>query len=444
MKFENVHNYYRLFSYMSSKMKSDLVDTMIGGISHFIHISHNDLDGYGCNVVKNLACLDLGTYSPLNDHVSDPVYNTSKLNDAFYDVLHEYLRIELNSNEFSKDCNRVGILITDIGGLKFDKIQQVLQDVLIREQFVSKLEHCEEINVYIVDHHRSEYMNSDQITDFDNLDQFNGIKYVYFSDKDTRSMCYGCIAGSSVVNLIKINYFYVFDTAECATSLLKETLNLTNYPTLDQYVENVRAYDTGKCDQWELSDTDDLLYMVTKVDPGIILNTEIQMANKNKIDMTRLTQAIAARIMSGSLYPTDIDCITMHHIHDEILKMNKDYATFVGMVKLMEIRDLPEYMRDYKISVVVPEHMDDHLVVGVIMDTEKYNNYNFTSYSKRFFKEYSCCNGLIRGDLYDDFPSISTRSPDGKCVTLNCYEFCKANGGGGHIHAAGFPIHMEK
>ena len=432
MMSDKIQELDRLVNYMSSKMSDDIANTVVAGMYHFIHISHDDLDGYGCNVVKYLANINISTHVPLTERASDPSYNTSKLNDEFYTALREYLYTEIN---FAVDCGHIGILITDIGGLKFDKIQPVLQDVLTDNKFSSKLQSCKEVNVYIVDHHRSEYMNSEQITESDHLYQFNGMKVLLLSDKDTDGANYGCIVGSSSVNDIRINYFYAFDTAECATSLLAKIFNINN-STLSRYVKYVRSYDLGKCDQWEIENTDDILHMVAKVNPGIILNAEIQLACKNGADMNDLTKRIAVRtMMYGLLYPDN-----MEDIYNEILKMNNDYATFVSMVTLIELSELPNYLKPLDIPVVIPY---DQLMVGVIIDTADFNEYNFTSYSKRFFKENSCCDGLIRVDLFNENPNISTRSPS-RVRMLDCYTFCKTNGGGGHIHAAGFPIHMEK
>lgn len=435
-----------LTSFMSDNMYADIFESIVSNNQQhprrIIHISHNDLDGYGCNVARMLIYMNIAEKFKVNGMVYDQTYNISKLNDSFYEILENAVTAEISFN-FNKEIEDYSILITDIGGLKLDKIDVVLRKV------GAEVNRTLNFKVYIIDHHRSSYMASDVITEDDNLTALNGMKAIKYSN--VTDNVFGCVTGNSSGDNITCQYFYAFNTAKCGTSLLMQIMGLdTSTRAIAKYISAVQNYDTGKCSNWKIDPSDDIMHAIAKVDLGIILNTSLQLKLNEPAsagdDMFYYTKAIATRVHGGYVYPINESRVepSLNEIHAKLIKMSQDYETFAKFVKTMDLCDVPKYLESVNIKITLPNYDGNynHMKVGVIIDTEEFNDYNFTSYAKEFFNDNPFCIGLFRADLYDDVKTISMRSPS-IYTYMNCFDIASLNGGGGHVHAAGFPIHME-
>ena len=82
--------------------------------------------------------------------------------------------------------------------------------------------------------------------------------------------------------------------------------------------------------------------------------------------------------------------------------------------------------------MTIPEHLRDNLpIIRVVIDTDEIH-YPFSMYAKAYLEENNYPI-LVRITPKD----VNLRSTDSYSY---CYDIAKANGGGGHARAAGFPI----
>lgn len=412
--------------------KDSLKNKLREGLSNmgehmFVHLSHDDLDGYGCTIVtyleqwarqhenaprKNVPCIVSSNYI---------FHNTNQLNKDMYPVLDGLLSEAMATTHHRK----IYCLITDIGGIELD-------DLITRYRKMN----AGDITFLIVDHHRSIY----QMNTSDMFDQ-QGI-HVYHDAEDNTMACYR--DGSRFKVDMYITNGKISATRALVNLLHDGTISMEPnipgwYNILNDLVDFsivVSEYDTGNVGEWYIPNNGDMYeYYRQNVSDQAKLNSWWKCAYQAQKDhpssMRRFIVEVASCIATGTTF-----CSMREQIYTRIVKISEDYETFVSKCEII-VRNTGEPLRFGKgKSLQIPESMDDVRVFAVYWHDDPKEFYPpLTMYSKKFLPEHLGIDVLMIANEVRS--SIDTRSHKDY---VNMYEICKFNGGGGHPKAAGCPM----
>lgn len=432
-----------------------------------ILLSHNDLDGYGCNVVMRCSEYNLG-----DDDCSKIVYmNTASLNKDLYDKIaniiytktaeiHDqvfmgfYARTCIcanTSSTFTPPTGNLQLLITDLGGLEVSRLAQIAIDNA-----------AENVNVQImvIDHHRSIYLEDTNFEDSENVVQFSkdGIvtKAIARYDNDDASV--------SV-------YMYI-NNESSATRLLDDMLReahrsglyadcsndaiVTMYENLYAFSFAVSRYDTGNWGNWIIDKTDPIRSFNNDIDVAVILNNYWSWSyRRHNCGIVNAMTSFVDNLCQIIRYDVSLDNDILQQIYSNLLNMTHRYDEFVK-----RIQKVPQeidgtyivYSNDNgKVRIDYDRCIDNVFVIIDSPDDPKDvdHSYPYSMFAKRYLETIYYKNTdrhpaslMVRVNLkYNsiDMRSYGTHDYD----TVNCYKIAKANGGGGHLGAAGFPMNLK-
>lgn len=426
-----------------------------------IHISHTDLDGYGCNVVmecsdyahSNLAYGQIPMYNDAIKHV-----NTDSLGAELFDVVAAELRkiamiMQYTVHMLDNQRVNVQILITDIGGLTVDMLLDCIQTNANDRMIVS---------IVVIDHHRSAYLTPGAHHDCTVVapDGSDNEAIAYYDDIN--------VVGD-VYHSNRMNCVYIYTCTKCSATLLLDQMlryahqvfagidgkadnNIVkSYDTLTMFSEAVSKYDTGKWGNWEIDSSDPINSFNNDIDIDVILNVFWRiMKDREHSDYSSMDTFVSTMtnvIRHNVLIPEHI----MYDIFKYVCNLNQQYEEFSARVK-RHCTNVAEGMielyrdEDHVVNINLPNCVGDLFVIVDKKDDTEYNpHYPFGMFSRRFLEEmyskfrYSndVAGPLLVRVYIGDHKHVGLRSLDD---TVDCYEIAKANGGGGHPRAAGFSI----
>lgn len=404
--------------YVNYFLKSFLYDDgtrVISGTQHTakigrIHISHNDLDGYGCMLVTKLHIMDDTT------NINYSNVGLSEVNETINTTVREIVNAE------TEKFDKVYLLITDIANVDIHMLEQLSVEYNIK--------------YLVIDHHQ---WNS----------KYDTNKCVYISNEYSATLLY-----FNLVSNLQNKYF----------------VNPPRYPKPSECILNARhvfelisKYDTGKWGKWRNTTTvcDDsivfnnypcdgvintipaeitlqLLFKWYEYNPNIWVNhmylllthsTEdlVPNANTDGLDMW-LSSYISYGIVEYNIF-----VVYMYE------RLNEAYNLFLRDIE--DDQNLEELMNKYNIKI--PDEYKNcvfKIFVDTASDKDKCNgniNGYFSLISKEYLETYTDVDILImvydKPDNSDKTVSLRTAKDD-----INVADIAQFNGGGGHPKAAGF------
>lgn len=413
------------------------------GNERIVHMSHSDLDGYGCTILSELASFVCPDKTPdpngveliiprMNKYYS--FFNHSELNtDAVYN------RIASIFTEVSCDQNHrhLTILITDIGNITI-------------EELVSRFRHANhgDVHFYVVDHHRHNY--PDRL-----IEKFDGDKetgrgiHVYTHD----GICHAAYRDG----LFKIDVMQT--SSEMSATLGLYRLLVRRFPKLQNYnvqhfAELVSKYDTGHWGNWKIDKIQymDDYYRIMAIKENVNEEILLQMYYKhcsqlcsmkrNPADLLRFQCYIVA-----SLWANNKDIAMPAHIkaavYDSIIEMNLNYIRWVKSLKRVHRNSSDEafeVLDGVMFDMPHTETWDQVMDIDIWPITEENVEdikLPYSMYAKEYLENDPNAAKLLMKVETTKYHSCDMRTADDK---YNSYEIAKLNGGGGHPRAAGFPM----
>ena len=418
----------------------------------FIHVSHNDQDGYGCSVVmKSLyTYMDSARSFMVNPAIKQ--FNTPLM------VPKTYETIDMAIEQALADPNHkpMVVLITDFGNI-------TMEDIVKRYRYANH----GDIKFVILDHHKSPYaeLNPGK-TQFTKTGFIKGAdSFLYYDEK--REAYYGSYSDGPNFQI------YEIITDDEKTSATKLLYNVVTYghkrkfeikdkkylERLSDYAELVSIYDTGRFGNW---------YVPVSTDP-----TWRNWYEKNvapEIKLLYVWKAYAnmptGKHQKGSNMQEYIDVMSYTLLHGKdnifmaiasaviytaIMELSEDYNQFCE--ELHSVLDAGEstdetvtYVLDN--STINGNDVQAKMIIPKSMNVAKNNIVTFHSlYTDRnpftlFAKKYLTDHPDVYLVAKVRFNKDRTVSVDmrGNTDHANCYEIAKLNGGGGHPGAAGYPV----
>lgn len=411
-----------------------------------IHLSHADLDGYGCTVVtalfKSIRDANVTADVTANYHY----YNTHKVGeDKIYDVLDNIFSERLSFGTH----RRLHVLITDLGGINvknlFDRYAHVNHG---------------DIDFLVIDHHRSIYDDDAAINDL--FTYTNELKLPRVGVSEIADLR---VLGHSAGRVVNITY--TTSTVMCSmlighdvsatkiygglliAALFGHSLHAEHEDLIKnimRFCDLVSRYDTGDFGEWYIPESAVTLEMIKSpianalkniVSDQNILNMRCKIADEHRNELGNPPMQFVnstvdmIRGSNGSFTTYDREVIK------RFMSMSNTYDDFVKNVVTCDTNTVH--------ANVLPDpvyracHRYGAVYVHAVDDTTK--NVNLNLYVKRFFETTDPNVVFIwywQMDPNTGKRRYELRSPsDGNA---NCYEIAKALGGGGHPHAAGFML----
>lgn len=382
-----------------------------------VHISHNDLDGYGCTALIKIALsvLDVDdSPSPITYiHVDRP----SDIDKAILECVETML-----CQGFNKDCDKIRFLITDIGRLRPDVF------VKIRNELGVDCNYC------YIDHHPD--------------------------DASIGSNVYKDLSSDPGHNDGEYFEYRLVNTSDCATFMLNDIV-------FRRIVRSVITHDRSEC----LSDRH-FMNTAGSFRPNIMVYRSAEI--NRKIAMTHVVSTFANAVNSYDLgqwgawncpfdevaadvklqlifsyffekgidFSDEIYEIVMH-MDDEVYEQMYDKWREIARMQhekllknLKKCTDNLSKCEDVKVPICEDIIMNYGVNVYkyIIHGPEDELGGMFSLISKELLTS-SHIDMLVLVDYRNR--TVGLRSKDGG---VNCTRVATANGGGGHMRAAGFPF----
>lgn len=426
-----------------------------------IHITHTDLDGYGCAaIMKSHAKLLEGNCIPCYKEYDD-VYRTltNQLGNAVYAVIDETLRTALG--EHTTSCSKVSftVLITDIGSIQLneavDRVNAIMEECYSKCELPQYFEH--KANVVIVDHHKNPHHP-----------RFNNGSMPGTID-DSAIDCAGC----------RLDYatgLYVSCQNVSATYLLNYLFSHTLHNTYNDFIDEadvltrseevagiISRYDTGNFGRWRLPDemvnNPDTAAILKYVSDETKLNTALyKMKNeeyaKGNREAYEFYDILAKYIVEGESYRKRL---YTEELAQNLLTTTIEYNDFVSNLCYVDIQFNKQcelgnaVIGDQRVPVVLQLLAPiDHIYVAFDEHRPDTKGYPFFTYAKEFMSSFRAeaakqntkfsdilvvrVNTIIDEDEKIKKIIVSLCS-DG---SVDCVKLATHNGGGGHRNAAGF------
>lgn len=385
----------------------------------FVHLSHDDLDGYGCTVVSYIeqwlhqTSIMRRKSIPTIVSTNYITKNTNRINSAVYQEIDMLMQEAM----VTAHHRRINFLITDIGGIEI-------------QQLIDRYRNCNAGDIYfmIIDHHRSVYqtMPNGMIEN----GPYNGA-YVHH-DRD----------GNTIVSYRSGYSFgismYITNGKRSATKAMFDLIKTNKEsPIFEEFADTVSRYDTGDVGNWIIPENvDDLdTYYASKISNQVKLNSWWKCSHQERSDhvksMHRFVHELASCIVTSMTY-----CTMRQEIRNRIVQINADYIKFCENCEIIDRRPGQRLLIGCGQSLIIPENMDHVTRFSIYWYDDPKETYPaLTLYSAVYLKEHPDVDVLLVAN--DVRKTIDTRS---ERDNVNVYEICKANGGGGHPHAAGCPM----
>lgn len=430
---------------LETTMAMNLADAFshLDSNERIVHMSHSDLDGYGCTILSELASFICPDQKPDPNGVELIIprmnkyytfFNHSELKkEAVYD------RIAGIFTEVSCDQNHrhLTILITDIGNVTI-------------EELVSRFRHANhgDVHFYVVDHHRHEYPDR-LIKEREEGKKTGGETHIYTYD----GICHAAYRDG----LFKIDVMQV--GSDMSATLALHRLLVRRFPQIqaDQvrhFAELVSKYDTGHWGNWKVDAIDVMErdHQVMAIRYDVAEEVFLQMyykhcsqlcgKKKNSTDLLRFQCRIVAALWTGNK-DIAMSVTAKTAVYDSIIEMNLNYIRWVNSLKRVhrDSSDEPfEVMDGVLFDMPHTEAWDQVMDIDVWPITEENADdikLPYSMYAKEYLENDPDASKLLMKVETTKYHSCDMRSADDK---YNCYEIAKLNGGGGHPRAAGFPM----
>lgn len=397
-------------------LKANIIEGLKNNSSQmFAHLSHDDLDGFGCTVISYLQQWYL---QRTTKHTNIPQMmthnfiwkNTNQLNEKMYPVLDELL-VEASATTHHR---RINVLITDLGGINV-------------ETLVSRYRNFNYGNVrfMIIDHHRSIYQSIPAQAFGDNMTS------VYHDSDDNTIVSY---RDGSRFQLD----MYITNGKISATKALHNLLRQGHEPrAMDIFANTVSKYDTGNVGNWKIpaNKYGDRAYIAEHTSDQVKLNSWWKCAYQDQRDhassMVKFIYEVASTIGTAETF-----CSMKDKIYDRIVLINEQYIKFCENLEVIERTPGHNLMYGKGKTLKIPECADHVKSFAVYWHDDPAELYPpLTMYSKVYLVEHPEVDVLmVANEIHH---SVDTRSLKEE---INVYDICVTNNGGGHPHAAGCPM----
>ena len=442
-----------------------------------IHITHTDLDGYGCAAImkSHEALLERNCIPWCSQY--DDVYRTltNQLGSAIYTVIGEMLRTALDddmqraamdryiTDEQIASCCKVSftVLITDIGSIHLNEAVDRVNTIM--EEYRSKWEQPQyfeyKANVVIVDHHKNPHhplFNNGSMPGAinDNMIDCAGFRLDY-----TTGVYVNC---QNVSATYLLNYLF--------SRMMHDNLNVIFADEADVLTRSeevagiISRYDTGNFGRWRLPDdmvnNPDTTAILKYVSDETKLNTALYKMKteeyaKGNREAYEFYDILAKYIVDGESYRKRL---YTEELAQNLLTTTIEYNDFVsnlhrvdnqfnkqcelGYAKIDDQLSMPIVLK-----LLVPI---DHIYVAVDEQKPDTKGYPFFTYAKEYmasFRAEAAKQNMMFNDILVVRVNLNIDAEDkvkkiivSLCSdgTLDCAKLATHNGGGGHKNAAGF------
>lgn len=376
-----------------------------------LHVSHNDMDGYGCHVMTRLA---VNVLNP-NSKSSTTFWNTSAGMENIERTVRHYIeRMETvpkdNKKRYVKGTKKLFILFSDLGN--FDP------------NFINKLiEEGHKVNYLCIDHHQiANDLNKIELTG--NTEEFQMAANCYYVDD---SVC----ATKSLANAVR-----AIITQHRPASTLSSS-GIENYNIMKEhikaYADKVDLFDRGLWGEWVGREPAD-------VDGSV--REQLFFKSYKPEERYRYTSLMANYLHTyafGIHTPKDkrpFWCLDMSRfnqkyygaVSSQLKVLNEEFEKCKNMLRpLTVLFDIPDTIKD-----------KDKLNIYEIYTDENDAIQSFTLVSRELLKMNPNIDILVLIYMKRHTMDMRTMRDD-----LNLADIAIFNGGGGHPKAAGFPMKKE-
>lgn len=426
-----------------------------------IHITHTDLDGYGCAaIMKSHAKLLESNCIPCYNEYDD-VYRTltNQLGNAVYAVIDETLRTAFSEHDHSYPKVSFTILITDIGSIQLneavDRVNTIVEEYHSKSEFPQYFKH--KVNVVIVDHHKNPHhplFNNESTsgTIDDSAIECAGYRLDY-----TTGLYVSC---QNVSATYLLNYLFSRALHDKFNDFIDEADVLTRS---EEVAGIISRYDTGNFGRWRLPDdmvnNPDTTAILKYVSDETKLNTALyKMKNeeyaKGNKEAYEFYDILAKYIVEGESYRKRL---YTEELAQNLLTTTIEYNDFVSNLlhidnqfgKQCELGNAK--INDQRMPIVLQLLAPiDRIFLTVDEHKPDTKGYPFFTYAKEFMSSFRAEAAkqnmkfsnilVVRINIIIDENEKAKKIIVSLCSdgTVDCAKLAAHNGGGGHRNAAGF------
>ena len=430
---------------------TNLIDEIYFGITPktLFHISHDDLDGFSCQLVTEVAN-NLKENMNCNMNNEKFIWSNIPIPNKLYDSLDIFFNNMRNTLR-----EHLYILITDLGGISPFYLHHKLEKLRIENRREDL-----KIHVFIVDHHVNPTI--DKMVEKDD-DEYTLQRIKYREKNENRGTLFYYES-----NNICIDYYSRVDdsAAKILSSLLLTSRSFKRYASphckrlLSEFTYYVSLWDTGNFGFWKSNN-------IKEVDDQVKYNLIFNY-------LTQLDKFSDAIEIYGSPTRTLFIERMADHIVDEkslgkfmeiydkiakekLIKMNKEFDEFLNR-KRVHIDFMDAYNKGTSRVYYSPgKHIDVRIPTDTILnkdeleelkgkdivifeDDEDMTTYPYSPFAQLFLRNPEM-NAVITIRINKTHMGDNI-SFDLRCLSdnISVQKIASANGGGGHQKAAGFPV----
>lgn len=382
-----------------------------------LHLSHDDSDGYGCQVLIELA---RNIYTKLDNSSTIHYRNCSAGKENVEKAIKNYIHDITMERPvyYRRGMDKILILITDLGS--FDS------------EFLYKLREAgHNISCIYVDHH---LVNTSLLSYFTDEDYYHTFEDM--SDDDKGNV-------SSTLQIFNI----LFELPPINNDRVVN-LNDYGYTVLKNYAKPISEYDTGHWDNnWNITDASLAENIISE-----LLFASYEDKTEYFLDMVESHSLLLASNMpsysKNRSYPNRVDKYLLygnilHKVEHEKDKFFSSYNEFLKHVRIIQ-SESEEFYSTYPLNKIDFGNLLNFKILFMENETDTENPYKYFSiYSRRVLTKYSETNNTCNIILifYDKKTNLcKLRALSKEEGGINVHEIARANGGGGHYSAAGFPV----
>ena len=360
-----------------------------------IHISHDDMDGYGCNIILECALrlLNAASDSPITHvNISKPTDFENTLNDLVSTMIQQ---------GFDTEHEMIAVMATDLGSIDPDFFKKIMKQYNVSLYYV------------VVDHHTPVYPNHEPtaVVSADEIARPNGWYFVY------PGLCSTFALNDIVCRL------YSAYTEHTLLAIDDQRSSKLMCAVLTEFADSVNRYDTGIWGEWTQNGI--APKKIEDIPDEIKLNMIFSYMNEYDIDPTME--------FTDFLFKFGID-VELRDKYTQMLyeqydQMSDAYSIFVKNLNEADTSTL--FFDVVGINVKVPLIAMYYLDEGESQDVEKF----FSIFSRSILE-----NNRNIGFLMYINKRKGTVGLRSATDAVNVAAIARANGGGGHPRASGFPI----
>lgn len=394
-----------------------------------LHLSHDDSDGYGCQVLIELVrniCNSVNDDTSYEDfdkndnpviHYRNCSAGKENIEKAIKNYIHD-IAME-RPVYYRRGIDKILILITDLGS--FDS------------EFLYKLREAgHNISCIYIDHH---LVNTSLLSYFTDEDYYHTFEDMGGDDKGNVS---------STLQIFNI----LFELPPINNDRVI-SLDDYSYTVLKNYTVPISEYDTGHWDNnWNITDSsvaenivsellfasyeDKTEYFLDMVEyHSLLITSNMSACSKNRSYLNLLNRY--KDLLYGNI---------LHKVEREKDKFISSYNEFLKHVRVIQ-SESEEFYSTYPLNKMDFGKLLNFKILFMENETDTENPYKYFSlYSRRVLANYSRiydCNIIFI--FYDKKINVcKLRALSKEEGGINVHEIARANGGGGHYSAAGFPV----